>query len=102
MSLDQESSTERSLFPFKLESAMRIGAAISTNYKSLIDEFVCRLGSYCALQALGINENFWDAQEKQAGLQGGQYLIAAYSQTWKKYLEPPSNIAFFNSLATGA
>ncbi|KAI9697369.1 MAG: hypothetical protein M1836_004647 [Candelina mexicana] len=63
---------------------MRIGTAVSINEECCIDEAVYRESSFCALKPLGTREVFWEAQERQAGLQGGQYLIGTYSQTWKK------------------
>ena len=43
-----------------------------------------RKSSFCALEPLGTHGVFWEAQERQAGFQGGQYLLGTYSQTWKK------------------
>lgn len=69
---------------FDMHTIMKIGAAVSINKKCYIDEAVYRKSSFSALEPLGTQEVFWEAQERQAGFQGGQYLIGTYSQTWKK------------------
>ena len=69
---------------FEPYSMMRIGAAVSINNDCCIDEAACRKSSFCALEPLGTHEAFWEAQERQLGFQGGQYLIGTYCQTWKK------------------
>ena len=63
---------------------MRIGAAVSINNDCCIDEAAYRKSLFCALEPLGTHEAFWEAQERQLGFQGGQYLIGTYCQTWKK------------------
>lgn len=63
---------------------MRIGAAVTVNERCSIDEITCRRGSFCALEPLGTQGVSWEAQERQAGFQGGQYLTGTYCQTWKK------------------
>ncbi|KAL9028987.1 MAG: hypothetical protein Q9196_002716 [Gyalolechia fulgens] len=69
---------------FEPHIIMRMGTAVSINEKCCMDEAVYRGNSFCALETMGIHEGIWGPQERQAGLQGGQYLIGTYSQTWKK------------------
>ena len=69
---------------FEPYSMMRIAAAVSINNDCCIDEAAYRKSSFCALEPLGTHEAFWEAQERQLGFQGGQYLIGTYCQTWKK------------------
>ena len=69
---------------FEPHTIMRVGAAVSINENCCIDEAACRESSFCALEPLGTHEVFWEAQGRQAGFQGGQYLAGTYSQTWKK------------------
>jgi hypothetical protein len=69
---------------FERATIMRIGTAVSINENCCIDEVACRDSSCCALEPLGTQEAFWEAQERQASFQGGQYFIGSYSQTWKK------------------
>ena len=69
---------------FEPHTIMRVGAAVSINENCCIDEAACRYSSFCALEPLGTHEVSWEAQGRQAGLQGGQYLAGTYSQTWKK------------------
>ena len=69
---------------FEMHIVMRIGAGVSINEQCCIDEAVYRKSSFSALEPLGTHEHLWEIQERQAGLQGGQYLIGIYSQTWGK------------------
>lgn len=69
---------------FEMHTLMRIGTGVNINEKCCIDEAVYRESSFSALQPLGTHEVFWETQERHAGVQGGQYLIGTYSQTWRK------------------
>lgn len=77
-------SESASLIAFEPCTTMRIAAAVSVNRNCRIDEAVYRESSFCALEPLGTQEVFWEARERQAGLQGGQYFMGTYNQTWKK------------------
>ena len=79
-----ELSQSASQIAFEPCTTMRIGAAVSVNGNCCIDEAVYRKSSFCALEPLGTQEVFWEARERQAGLQGGQYFMGTYNQTWKK------------------
>ena len=63
---------------------MRISAPISINEKCSINEAMYRESSFCALEPLGTFEVFWEARERQAGFQAGQYLAGTCSQTYQK------------------
>ena len=63
---------------------MRISAPISINEECSINEAMYRESSFCALEPLGTFEVFWEARERQAGFQAGQYLAGTCSQTYKK------------------
>ncbi|KAL9098636.1 MAG: hypothetical protein Q9163_005743 [Psora crenata] len=77
-------SESASWTPFEMHTIMRIGTGVSINEKCCLDEYIYRKSSFSALEPLGTHENLWETQERQAGLQGGQYLIGTYSQTWQK------------------
>ena len=77
-------SQSASMAAFETHTIMRIGTGVSINEKCCINEAIYRESSFSALEPLGTHENFWEIQERQAGLQGGQYLIGTYSQTWGK------------------
>ncbi|KAG8532871.1 uncharacterized protein KY384_002749 [Bacidia gigantensis] len=69
---------------FDIKTMMRIGIGLSINKNCCIDEAVYRKSSFSALEPLGTHGHFWEIQEREAGLHGGQYLIGTYSQTWGK------------------
>ena len=69
---------------FEMHTIMKIGTGVNVNERCRIDEAVCRRSSFSALEPLGTQEVFWETQERHAGVQGGQYLMGTYSQTWRK------------------
>ena len=69
---------------FEKHTLMRIGTGVDVNQECCIDEAVYRKSSFSVLESLGTHEVFWETQERSAGVQGGQYLIGTYSQTWGK------------------
>ncbi|KIW63761.1 hypothetical protein PV04_08739 [Phialophora macrospora] len=69
---------------FEAYTIMRIGTAVRINQNCNMDESAYRKSSFCALEPLGTRGVFWEAQERQAGFQAGQYLTGTYSQTWNK------------------
>ena len=69
---------------FKMHTPMEIGTGVNVNGNCCIDEAVYRQSSFSALEPLGTREVFWETQERQLGVQGGQYLIGTYNQTWGK------------------
>ena len=77
-------SESASCATFEMHTLMRIGTGVNVNEKCCIDEAVYRKSSFSVLESLGTHEVFWETQERQAGVQGGQYLIGTYSQTWGK------------------
>jgi hypothetical protein len=83
---------------FEPYTIMRIGVAVSINENCRIDEAAYRESSFCALEPLGTHEVFWEAQERQAGFQGGSTLLESTVKLGRKSLEPPLNSATFNSL----
>lgn len=69
---------------FEMHTPMRVGTGVNVNGNCCLDEAVYRQSSFSALEPLGTHEVFWETQGRQAGVQGGQYLVGTYCQTWRK------------------
>ncbi|OQU97801.1 hypothetical protein CLAIMM_03686 [Cladophialophora immunda] len=61
---------------FDADTMMRIGTAVSINQNCSMDESTYRKSSFCALQPLDTQGVFWEAQERQAGFQGGHFCTS--------------------------
>ncbi len=80
----RSSSESVSWIAFEMSTIMRIGAAVRVNERCSMNEALHRENPFHALEQLGTHNGFWEAQERQAGFQGGQYLIGTYCQIWNK------------------
>ena len=91
--------------PFSLHEKALIGTT-TINPSCPVDEhrsWMCATG---AMETLGAKESYWERSEAQAGLQGGQYVIAQFNMTWVKrpgttlkhiHLRPDINLPFLQS-----
>lgn len=61
-----------------------IGSGIKTNVACLADENQRWLNSGELLENLGTFQGHWEAAQRQAGIQAGQYFNVSYLETWAK------------------
>jgi hypothetical protein len=81
---------------FDVDTKLLIGTAVTVNENCRIDASQLWLNSGECLEPLGPFEEYWEAAERQAGMQVGQYVNLSYLQTWAKI---PGNTLKQNQLA---
>lgn len=69
---------------FEPDTKLLVGATVTFNDTCPMDEGQFWLNSEECLENLGVFEGYWEAAERQAGIQTGQYINLAYFQTWAK------------------
>ena len=77
----KESTRLRDLDPRGL---IRIGALVLKNVSCWLDEEACRKESVNVLEYLGTSTTSWVRSQRQIGIQGGQYVVGQYCETWNK------------------
>jgi len=91
--------------PFSLHTKALIGTT-AINTSCPVDEHRSWMCATVAMETLGAKESYWERSEAQAGLQGGQYVIAQFNMTWIKrpgttlkhiHLRPDINLPFLQS-----
>lgn len=91
--------------PFHLRSKALIGTT-RVNRLCPMDEHQSWLNAHVAMETLGAENSYWEQSEAQAGLQGGQFVIAQLNMTWVKrpgitlkhiHLRPDINLPFLQS-----
>lgn len=91
--------------PFGLRAKALIGAT-GINRLCPLDEDQSWLDAHVAMDTLGAEHAYWERSEAQAGLQGGQYVVAQFNMTWVKkpgvtlkhvHLRPEINLPFLQS-----
>ena len=75
---------DRFLVAFDPRTKIIIGALVTVNEKCSIDERKCWLDSCSALEPLGTFAARWELNERQGGIQAGQYVVGQFNQTWCK------------------
>jgi hypothetical protein len=70
--------------PIGQSTKILIGTPVTVNDLCCIDERKCWEACTPALVQLGTFAPHWNVSERQLGLQGGQYLMGQFNQTWSK------------------
>lgn len=76
-----ESAILREINPLE---PIRVGALTSINADCRLDEEACRRQSANVLEYLGTRTASWVKSQRQIGLQGGQYVVGQFLDTWNK------------------
>ena len=91
--------------PFSLHTKALIGTTV-VNTSCSVDEHRSWMCANVAMGTLGASESYWERSEAQAGVQGGQYVIAQLNITWVKrpgttlkhiHLRPDISLSFLQS-----
>jgi hypothetical protein len=79
-----DGSQKMSPFSVDLSEKIIISALVTINGTCSIDEETCWWTSSPWLVPLGTSASYWAADERQFGIQGGQYVVGQFNQTWRK------------------